>query len=143
MNTRSYLVMALLMAVGLRKPFLRHGTKSEKTLTIVVGSAAGGSYDASARLLARHLGKYLPGHPSIVVKNLPGACSMTAVRSLDVPAAKDGSTIVAFQSGLIGQSRAEPGRGALRSPEICMDRNYDRRPRGMLCLAKAWHRVDR
>lgn len=109
MNMRSYLVVTFLLAAGLSDIVLpAHAQNPEKTFTIIVGSAAGGSYDTSARLLARHLGRHLPGHPSVIVKNLPGAASMTAIRSLDLDTAKNGSTIVAFQSGLIGQSRRNP-----------------------------------
>jgi len=46
-----------------------------KTVTIVVGSAPGGSYDLYARLIAQHIGKYIPGHPAFVVQNMPGANS--------------------------------------------------------------------
>lgn len=109
MNMRSYFVLTLLTTIGVSETFVpARAQLAEKTFSIVVGSSAGGSYDTSARLLARHLGKHLPGHPTVIVKNQPGAASMTAVRSLDVPNAKDGYTIVAFQSGLIGQSRRNP-----------------------------------
>ena len=46
-----------------------------KTLTLVVGYAVGGGYDINARLLARHLGRHIPGNPSVVVVNMPGAGS--------------------------------------------------------------------
>ena len=44
-----------------------------KEINLYVGSAPGGPYDAYARLVARHLGKHLPGNPAIVVQNMPGA----------------------------------------------------------------------
>src|ERR1700760_3835793 len=47
-----------------------------KTITLVVGNGTGGGYDAYARLLARHMSKYIPGNPAIVVKNQPGAGGM-------------------------------------------------------------------
>lgn len=107
MNVRFYFAMAVLAGANLTQTAVASRAQdADKTFTIMVGSAAGGSYDA--RLLSRHIGKYLPGHPSVIVRNLPGAASMTAVRSLDLPSAKDGATIVAFQSGLIGQSRLTP-----------------------------------
>src|SRR5690348_9839023 len=62
-----------------------------KVLTIEVGSTAGGSYDVTSRLLARHLIKYLPGVSSIIIRNVPGAGSMTSVLSLDNSAPKDGT----------------------------------------------------
>jgi tripartite-type tricarboxylate transporter receptor subunit TctC len=48
-----------------------------KTVNIVVGSAVGGGFDGYARMVARHLGKYIPGNPVVVVQNLPGAGSNT------------------------------------------------------------------
>ena len=44
-----------------------------KTINIYVGSSAGGGYDAYARALGRHMGQYIPGHPTVVVQNMPGA----------------------------------------------------------------------
>ena len=55
---------------------------SGKTLSLVVGYSAGGGYDQYARLLARHFGRHIPGQPSVVVQNMPGAASLTAVRYL-------------------------------------------------------------
>ena len=94
MKVRIYFSAAFLAATGLTQTeFPSRAQDADRTLTIVVGSAPGGGYDANARLLARHIGKYLPGHPSVIVKNLPGGGSMAAVRSLEATSAKDGSTI--------------------------------------------------
>ena len=49
-----------------------------KIVTITVGSAVGGGFDAYARLVARHLAKYVPGNPTIIVQNIPGAGSNKA-----------------------------------------------------------------
>ena len=49
-----------------------------KTITIIVGSTAGGGYDFNARVLARHIGKQIPGTPSVIVQNMPGAGSLAA-----------------------------------------------------------------
>src|SRR5690348_649909 len=46
---------------------------SGKQLTIIVGTPVGGGYDAYARLVGRHFGRFLPGNPTIVVQNMPGA----------------------------------------------------------------------
>jgi tripartite-type tricarboxylate transporter receptor subunit TctC len=66
-----------------------------KTINIVVGLPAGGSYDVYARLLARHLGKHLPGEPSVVVSNMPGGGSNIAATYVARVAAKDGTYIAA------------------------------------------------
>jgi tripartite-type tricarboxylate transporter receptor subunit TctC len=74
-----------------------------KTVTITVGSAAGGGFDTYARLVARHLGKYVPGTPTIIVQNIPGAGSNKAASYLALQAPKDGTAIGAVQAGAILQ----------------------------------------
>jgi tripartite-type tricarboxylate transporter receptor subunit TctC len=64
-----------------------------KTINIYVGSAVGGGYDGYARLLARHFGKYIPGNPTIVPQNMPGAGGMQAANYLAGIAPKDGSVM--------------------------------------------------
>jgi tripartite-type tricarboxylate transporter receptor subunit TctC len=66
-----------------------------KTVTIVVGTSAGGGYDAYARLLGRYLGKHLPGEPAIVINNMPGAGSNVAAAYVARVAPKDGTFIAA------------------------------------------------
>jgi hypothetical protein len=67
-----------------------------KTITVIVGYGTGGGYDVFARLLARHLGKHIPGNPAVTVQNMPGAGSMRAVNALYNTAPKDGTTIGMF-----------------------------------------------
>jgi tripartite-type tricarboxylate transporter receptor subunit TctC len=80
----------------------------DKTVSIVVGFTPGGGYDAYGRQLARFLPDHIPGKPNIVVQNMPGAGSMTAVRALDATQPKDGTVIVIFNPGLIVQSVVQP-----------------------------------
>jgi tripartite-type tricarboxylate transporter receptor subunit TctC len=79
-----------------------------KTVTLVVGYSAGGGYDQYARALARHLGSAIPGNPTVLVQNMPGAASLTAVRYLDANAPKDGTVVTMFDPGLITESFASP-----------------------------------
>ncbi len=74
-----------------------------KIVTITVGSAVGGGYDTYARLVSRHLGKHIPGNPTIVVQNIPGAGSNKAASYMALQAPKDGTAIGAIQSGAILQ----------------------------------------
>jgi len=74
-----------------------------KIVTITVGSAVGGGYDTYARLVSRHLGKHIPGNPTIVVQNIPGAGSNKAASYVALQAPKDGTAIGAIQSGAILQ----------------------------------------
>jgi tripartite-type tricarboxylate transporter receptor subunit TctC len=68
-----------------------------KQITIIVGFTAGGTYDATARLFARYLGKQLAGNPTVIVRNMPGAGSLVATTHLYNAAPKDGTTL-----GIIG-----------------------------------------
>ena len=72
-----------------------------RQMTVLVGSSAGGGYDIYARLLARHMGKYIPGNPSMIVTNMPGAASNAAVAHLYNVAPKDGTFIGAPQNSAI------------------------------------------
>jgi tripartite-type tricarboxylate transporter receptor subunit TctC len=64
-----------------------------KQITLIVGYGPGGGYDITARLVARYLGRYIPGNPTVVVQNMPGAGSMRAANSLYVNEPKDGTAI--------------------------------------------------
>jgi tripartite-type tricarboxylate transporter receptor subunit TctC len=64
-----------------------------KTITIVVGNAAGGGYDLYARILARHMGQHIPGQPNIIVKYQPGAGGMVMANAMYSTVAPDGLTI--------------------------------------------------
>jgi tripartite-type tricarboxylate transporter receptor subunit TctC len=95
-------------------PTVQHASAAEddffrgRTVTIEVGYSVGGGYDQYARALARHLGSHLPGQPNVLVQNMPGAASLTAVRYLDASAPKDGTVITMFDPGLITESFASP-----------------------------------
>jgi tripartite-type tricarboxylate transporter receptor subunit TctC len=67
-----------------------------KTVTLVVGYGPGGGYDVYARLVGRHLGRHIPGHPNVVVQNMPGAGSLRAVNWLYRLAPKDGTALAHF-----------------------------------------------
>jgi tripartite-type tricarboxylate transporter receptor subunit TctC len=74
-----------------------------KQINIYVGSSAGGGYDTYARLLARRFGSYIPGNPTIVVQNMPGAGSNKAAAYIYSVAPRDGTAIGAIFSGAILQ----------------------------------------
>jgi len=64
-----------------------------KTVTMIIGFAAGGGTDLAGRLIAAHLGKYLPGQPNVIVQNIPGAEGMTAMNYFANQAKPDGLTL--------------------------------------------------
>jgi tripartite-type tricarboxylate transporter receptor subunit TctC len=74
-----------------------------KQIDLVVGSSAGGGYDAYARLVARYLSRYIPGNPTIVPQNMPGAGSNKAGGYIYSVAPKDGTAIGAVFPGIILQ----------------------------------------
>ena len=71
-----------------------------RQVDLYIGYSAGGGYDTYARLLARHLGKHIPGNPTVVPQNMPGAGSLTLANYLYNIAPKDGSAIGTFGRGL-------------------------------------------
>ncbi|HYJ13909.1 MAG TPA: hypothetical protein VE170_00355, partial [Candidatus Limnocylindria bacterium] len=72
----------------------------DKTIRIIVGFTPGGLYDQYARLLARHMGKYIPGNPTIIVQNMPGAGSLSATNYIYGVAKPDGLTLGMIGSGI-------------------------------------------
>jgi tripartite-type tricarboxylate transporter receptor subunit TctC len=84
--------LALVLAVPARADSVEDLYRG-KTVTILVGFTAGGGYDLYARLLGRHLGRHIPGNPSVVVQNMPGAGSMKATQYVYGVAPKDGLTL--------------------------------------------------
>jgi Tripartite tricarboxylate transporter family receptor len=85
-----------------------------KTLTLIVGYAPGGGVDTTARVVARHLVRFIPGEPGVVVQNMEGAAGVVAVNHLDHRAAPDGLTL-----GLPGRSWFM--EAILRNPGISFD----------------------
>ena len=82
-----------------------------RQINLIVGYGPGGGYDLTARLLARHLGRFMPGNPSIAVQILAGAGSLRAANFLYGAAPKDGATFGVFGSdiamvGLLGTNSA-------------------------------------
>ncbi len=71
-----------------------------KTITIVVGHSAGGGFDRYARAIARHIGKYIPGNPAILVNNMVGAGTMVSANYTYSQAPRDGTVINSFDGGI-------------------------------------------
>jgi tripartite-type tricarboxylate transporter receptor subunit TctC len=83
---------------------------SGKTMTLIVGSDPGGGYDAHARLVARHLGRFIPGNPTILVQNMPGAGSVLMTNRIVNVAPKDGTVLGLVQRGILtSQLLEQPG----------------------------------
>ena len=81
-----------------------------KTIRIVVGFSPGGGYDALARMLSRHMPKYIPGNPTIIVENMAGAGSLLAANHVYRVAKPDGLTFGHFSGGFAyNQATGQPG----------------------------------
>jgi tripartite-type tricarboxylate transporter receptor subunit TctC len=72
-----------------------------KSIDLLIGAPAGGGYDIYARALARHYGRHIPGQPTIVSKNMPGAGSARAAGFISALAPKDGTAIAAIMPGAV------------------------------------------
>jgi tripartite-type tricarboxylate transporter receptor subunit TctC len=82
----------------------------DKVVRLIVGFAAGGGFDTNARIIARHMGKHIPGNPTVIVENMTGAGSQIAANHVYKAAKPDGLTIGTFAGGLImNQVFAKPG----------------------------------
>ena len=88
-----------------------HGTEfyRGRNVELDVSSSVGGGYDAYARMLARYLGKHIPGHPAVVPENMPGAGGLRASNFLYSAAPKDGSVIGTFSRSIPTMPLVEPG----------------------------------
>lgn len=102
MTTRHCRLLALCIVAGACLPQAKADGVAEfyqgRTVTVVVGSNAGGGYDTFARAVARYMGKHIPGSPTLIVRNMPGAGGMTAANFLYNNADKDGSVIGLVQN---------------------------------------------
>src|SRR5262245_23353911 len=84
-----------------------------RSVNLVIGYAPGGGYDLYARTLGRHIGRHIPGNPTIVVQNMPGAGSIKAANFLYTIAPKDGSTFGGFSRGAFLDPLLGRGEGTL------------------------------
>jgi tripartite-type tricarboxylate transporter receptor subunit TctC len=85
-----------------------------KTVNIMVGTSAGGIFDISSRLLAKHMGRFIPGHPSIVVQSQPGAAGASLINRLDKTIERQGLTFASI-------NRALPQLALVGDPSVPFD----------------------
>ena len=107
-----YAVLAALVAA----PALAQGSFYEgKTVTVVIG-ASGGSLEIAARIVARHLGRHLPGNPTVIVQNMTGAAHLVATNNVYNVAKPDGLTLLAANPnvGIAQLTKVEAARFDLR-----------------------------
>jgi tripartite-type tricarboxylate transporter receptor subunit TctC len=95
------LIAALAPAAGQGEPNL-----AGKTVRMMIGSAPGGTYDLLGRAVARHIGRHLPGNPSVVPQNMPGAGGLAVTNFIYNVAPKDGTVIAISNKGVAGAAIA-------------------------------------
>lgn len=109
------LTPAVVLAAALAAPPAAAQSVAEfykgRQIEFVIGTSAGGSYDQWARLIGRHMGRHIPGNPSFLPKNMPGAGHIKAANYLFSVAPKDGTVIGTF-------SRNIPTRALLNHPAV-------------------------
>jgi tripartite-type tricarboxylate transporter receptor subunit TctC len=109
LTTSLVLLSALLGASG-RLAYSAAPYYEGKAIRIIVGTSPGGGYDTYTRLVARHFSKYIPGNPTIIVDNMPGAGGLVAANHLFKVAKPDGLTVGHFVGGqFLQQLLAKPG----------------------------------
>src|SRR5215472_6135548 len=118
---RAILIGAIVSAslgAGIQAGHAQETDFSRKTITIYIGNTAGGTYDLIGRLVTRHLGRFLPGNPTVIAENMPGAGTLRAANFIYSVAPKDGTAL-----GIVTDTIAV--EQALHNPAVQFDaRNF-------------------
>jgi tripartite-type tricarboxylate transporter receptor subunit TctC len=107
---KRYLISVSALFIVAASPASAQNIYAGRQLTLICGAAVGGGYDALARLLARHLGRLIPGNPTIVVQNQPAAGSLVTSNNIYNTAPKDGTVIAMIQRGMLTQKLINPAQ---------------------------------
>jgi tripartite-type tricarboxylate transporter receptor subunit TctC len=101
MNRKQAIVVScFLLAVFSAAPACAQSPYEGKTITIITSTGVGGVYDLTARVLARHMGRYIPGNPTLIVQNMPGGGNVLATNYMYNIAPKDGLTIASIHNAM-------------------------------------------
>jgi len=95
------LTLVAIALAGATPASAEDGDFAGRTVTIYIGNTAGGTYDLMARLVARHLGRHLPGNPTVIPENMPGAGTLRAANYIANVAPKNGTAL-----GIVSESLA-------------------------------------
>jgi tripartite-type tricarboxylate transporter receptor subunit TctC len=100
MRLKPFLLTAILVIAVVESSHAQEFYKG-KTIRVIVGGSAGGGFDIYTRAMARHMGKHIPGNPTLVVENMTGAGTLIAAKYLHSSAKPDGLTFGMFNGALI------------------------------------------
>jgi len=112
MQKNTIRIAAALVAAALigASPVGAQESLAGKNVTLIIGFGAGGGYDLWGRLVARHIGKHLPGNPTVVPQNMPGAGSYVAASHIYAAAPKDGTVLaIIARDAALGPLSNAPG----------------------------------
>jgi hypothetical protein len=110
MNAKRIAALAFAAIIWQGAPARADDFYQGKTLSLIVGYSPGGGYDINARLLARHIGRHIPGTPAVVVVNMPGAGSLRSLEHLERHAPTDGTVVSLFDYTQITNSLLTPDK---------------------------------
>lgn len=108
---------------------------SGKSIELIVGYSPGGGYDTYARTLARHIGDYIPGKPNVIVRNMPGAGSLTAANRLYNVSRKDGTVMATFGRGIAFEPLFENKSARFKASDF----NWIGSANNEVSICVAWH----
>src|SRR5580700_5823961 len=117
LRQRALLIAALGIVCGAPTPATADSVSDfyrGKTISVLIGVGAGGEYDTIARLVARHIGRYIPGHPSLLPQQMTGASGLKLMNYMATLAPQDGTVIGMISEGL-------PSLQAVGMPGIAFD----------------------
>lgn len=109
---------------------------TDRKISFLVGFGAGGGYDAYARTISRHMGKHIPGNPTLVVQNMPGAGSLKLANHLYNVAPKDGSVIGSFASGIPTAPLLNPNKAKFNAANFTWLGSANKE----IYIAVVWHK---
>ncbi|HEY3642270.1 MAG TPA: tripartite tricarboxylate transporter substrate-binding protein [Xanthobacteraceae bacterium] len=134
-------IIALLLAAGLSAPPAWADAIADfyrgKTVSLVVGSSTGGGYDTMTRAIGRFIGKHVPGNPTVVVRNMPGAGGILALNYIYNAAERDGTVLALVQNN----TPLEPLFGTRQARYDATRLNWLGTPSFEVAMVLLWHTV--
>jgi tripartite-type tricarboxylate transporter receptor subunit TctC len=130
-------VLAAALLVADSRPGAAQSDFSGKTIRLYIGTGPGGGYDTYGRLVARHIGRHIPGNPAVLAQNMPGASSLTLTNFLFNTAPRDGTAL-----GIINQAMPTEQYLAIGNTNYDAKRfNWIGRVSSAVEMAIVWHTV--
>jgi tripartite-type tricarboxylate transporter receptor subunit TctC len=105
-----FLISGIFLGKAIKPVLAQEAFFKDKTIRLIVGFSAGGGFDTYSRTIGRHIGRHIPGNPTIVVENMTGAASLVAANHAYKVAKPDGLTVVNFHGNqVLNQVIGKPG----------------------------------